>query len=160
MQTDCFSRREDETESFCQIDNLLSHSRVANMFTDRHFPSSFLSGNPSLRDMVKDKGDFDRRLDDINKRQVERRRQEKRDEPSASDSMFSMTSSGSTTGPRLYQPYNSRAFKQELTDRQALFLDNIFGIFWPLIHFSTMSQMISDFQCSSQILRVYELVSL
>ena len=59
------------------------------MFTDRHFPTSFLSGNPSLRDMVKDKGDFDRRLDDINKRQVERRqRQDKQDDERHVEDLF------------------------------------------------------------------------
>ena len=35
------------------------------MFTDKHFPPTFLSKNPSLRDMVKDQTDYDRRIDDI-----------------------------------------------------------------------------------------------
>ena len=35
------------------------------MFTDRHFPPTFLSKNPSLRDMVKDTSDYDRRLTEI-----------------------------------------------------------------------------------------------
>merc|ERR1712198_576949 len=88
-----------------------------NMFhSDRHFPTSFLSGNPSLRDMVKDKGDFDRRLDDINKRQVERRqRQDKQDDERSSSTRMASSNGGSSVGPRLYyqQPYNSRAFKQD-----------------------------------------------
>ena len=37
------------------------------MFTDKHFPPTFLSHNPSLRDMVKDQTDFDRRLTEISK---------------------------------------------------------------------------------------------
>lgn len=35
------------------------------MFTDKHFPPTFLSKNPSLRDMVKDQTDYDRRITDI-----------------------------------------------------------------------------------------------
>ena len=35
------------------------------MFTDKHFPPTFLSKNPSLRDMVKDQTDYDRRISDI-----------------------------------------------------------------------------------------------
>ena len=35
------------------------------MFTDKHFPPTFLSKNPSLRDMVKDQTDYDRRITPI-----------------------------------------------------------------------------------------------
>ena len=48
---------------------LLDAKNIDMLHTDRHFPVSFFSGNPSLREMVKDKGEFDRRLDDIDKRQ-------------------------------------------------------------------------------------------
>lgn len=45
------------------------------MYTDKHFPPTFLSKNPSLRDMVKDQTDYDRRIDDISsnfKRETDR----------------------------------------------------------------------------------------
>ena len=32
------------------------------MYTDKHFPPTFLSKNPSLRDMVKDQNDYDQRI--------------------------------------------------------------------------------------------------
>ena len=35
------------------------------MFTDKHFPPTFLSKNPSLRDMVKDQKDYDQRISSI-----------------------------------------------------------------------------------------------
>ena len=47
------------------------------MYTDKHFPPTFLSKNPSLRDMVKDQTDYDRRIDDISsnfKRETDRQR--------------------------------------------------------------------------------------
>merc|ERR1712029_1075456 len=94
--------------------------------SDRHFPKSFLSGNPSLRDMVKDKGDFDRRLDDINKRQVERRRNEKETETSKITSnttsrgneMSSMLGAfkRAPSPSRAEPPFNSRAFRQAFVD--------------------------------------------
>ena len=47
------------------------------MYTDKHFPPTFLSKNPSLRDMVKDTTDYDRRIDDISsnfERETDRQR--------------------------------------------------------------------------------------
>ena len=38
------------------------------MFSDRHYPPSFLAGNRSLRDMIKDPEEYDRRLESFNKR--------------------------------------------------------------------------------------------
>ena len=35
------------------------------MYTDKHFPPTFLSKNPSLRDMVKDQKDYDQRISGI-----------------------------------------------------------------------------------------------
>ena len=35
------------------------------MYTDKHFPPTFLSKNPSLRDMVKDQTDYDHRISSI-----------------------------------------------------------------------------------------------
>ena len=37
------------------------------MFSDRHYPSTFLSGNKSLRDMFKDPGEYDRRMAALSK---------------------------------------------------------------------------------------------
>jgi len=84
------------------------------LHTDRHFPASFFSGNPSLREMVKDKGEFDRRLDDIDKRQRERRmNQDARDE-SSSNRLDNVRGSP----PTVYSPYNSREFKQSFGTHQ------------------------------------------
>ena len=38
------------------------------MFSDRHYPSSFLAGNKSLRDMFKDPEEYDRRMTSLSKR--------------------------------------------------------------------------------------------
>ena len=38
------------------------------MFSDRHYPPSFLAGNRSLRDMIKDPEEYDRRMETFNKR--------------------------------------------------------------------------------------------
>ena len=38
------------------------------MFSDRNYPPSFLSGNRSLRDMLKDPNEYDRRMDTMSKR--------------------------------------------------------------------------------------------
>ena len=35
------------------------------MFTDKHYPPTFLSNNRSLRDMVKDRTDYDKRINEI-----------------------------------------------------------------------------------------------
>ena len=38
------------------------------MFSDKHYPPSFLAGNRSLRDMLKNPEDYDRRMEEIDKR--------------------------------------------------------------------------------------------
>ena len=38
------------------------------MFSDRHYPPSFLAGNRSLRDMIKGPEEYDRRMETFNKR--------------------------------------------------------------------------------------------
>ena len=50
------------------------------MFSDRHFPPSFLAGNKSIRDMLKDPEEHDRRMTNLNKRKEElQKERDKRD---------------------------------------------------------------------------------
>ena len=50
------------------------------MFSDRHFPPSFLAGNKSIRDMLKDPEEYDRRMTNLNKRKEElQKERDKRD---------------------------------------------------------------------------------
>ncbi len=49
------------------------------MFSDRHYPPSFLAGNKSIRDMLKDPEEYDRRLESINQRRqaIQKEREER-----------------------------------------------------------------------------------
>ena len=38
------------------------------MFSDKHYPPSFLAGNRSLRDMLKNPEEYDRRMEEIDRR--------------------------------------------------------------------------------------------
>ena len=51
------------------------------MFSDRHYPPSFLAGNRSLRDMIKDPEEYDRRMETFNiRREDEVKAKEVREE--------------------------------------------------------------------------------
>ena len=51
------------------------------MFSDRHYPPSFLAGNRSLRDMIKNPEEYDRRMESLSqRRQNEVKAQEMREE--------------------------------------------------------------------------------
>ena len=42
-----------------------------NMFSDKHYPPSFLTGNKSIRDMLKNPEEYDRRMEEIDKRRLD-----------------------------------------------------------------------------------------
>lgn len=46
------------------------------MYSDKHYPPTFLSGNKSLRDMFTDPSEYDRRMTNITERSVETKRNE------------------------------------------------------------------------------------
>ena len=41
------------------------------MFSDKHYPPSFLTGNKSIRDMLKNPEEYDRRMEEIDKRRLD-----------------------------------------------------------------------------------------
>jgi len=75
------------------------------MFTDKHFPPTFLSKNPSLRDMVKDQTDYDRRITDIStnfKRETKRENDRSTFQRSSTRSEYEPPHYASTTFTQSY----------------------------------------------------------
>ena len=50
---------------------LILYQGNKNMFSDKHYPPSFLTGNKSIRDMLKNPEEYDRRMEEIDKRRLD-----------------------------------------------------------------------------------------